>query len=42
VKLALAEGLFTSRLYLFPAESFQPPMAISTFTPAFFSEVTFS
>lgn len=39
-KFALDDGLFTSRLYLSPRESFQPPIAISTFTPRDLSPVT--
>ena len=42
VNLLRAVGLFTSLLYLSPAESFQPPMAMRTLTPRAFKAVTFS
>lgn len=42
IKRLLAEGLFTKREYLSPAESFQPPIATRTLIPLAFSAVTFS
>lgn len=42
MKFALAVGLFTSRLYLSPAESFHPPTATVTLSPLFFKAATLS